>query len=98
MKNEVTQLHNISPEDFKNDILSGVQKQLEKFSQNFKPKDPTVWLSRKEVSELLGISLVTIHDWGKKGILKPYKMGNRVRFKRSEIEQTLLQSNKKASE
>lgn len=97
MKNDITQLHNINPEDFKNEILSGVQEQLEKFSQNFKPKDPTVWLSRKEVSELLGISLVTIHDWGKKGILYPYKMGNRVRFKRSDIEQSLLQSNKKAS-
>ena len=98
MKNEVTQLHNISPEELKNEILSGVQKQLERFSQNFKPKEPTVWLSRKEVSELLGISFITIHDWGKKGILKPYKMGNRVRFKRSDIEQTLQQSNKKASE
>jgi len=98
MKNEVTQLHNINPEDFKNEILSGVQKQLEKFSQNFKPKDPTVWLSRKEVSEMLAVSLVTIHDWGKKGILHPYKVGNRVRFKRSDIEQTLNQSNKRASE
>lgn len=98
MKIEVTQLHNVSPEEFKKEILLGVQKQLENFSQNFKPKEPTVWISRKDVCELLGISLVTIHDWGKKGILHPYKMGNRVRFKRSDIEQTLLQSNKKASE
>ncbi len=98
MKNDITQLHNICPKELKNEILSGIQKQLDTFSQNFRPKDPTVWLSRKEVCELLGISLVTIHDWSKKGILHPFKMGNRVRFRRSDIEQTLLQSNKKASE
>lgn len=98
MKKDITQLHNINPQDLKNEILEGIQEKLDKFSQNFKPKDPTVWLSRKDVCELLGISLVTIHDWSKKGILHPFKMGNRVRFRRSDIEQTLLQSNKKASE
>jgi excisionase family DNA binding protein len=97
MKNRITQLHNVSPEEFKNDILSGVQKQFEKFSENFIPKEPTVWLTRKDACDLLGVSLVTIHDWSKKGILQPYKMGNRVRFKRSEIEQTLINSNEKAS-
>ncbi len=98
MKNDITQVHNIDPEELKNEILSGVQKQLEHFSKNFKPKEPTVWLSRKEVCELLGISLVTIHEWSKKGILYPYRMGNRIRFKRSDIEKKLQESNKRASE
>lgn len=97
MKNDITQLHNINPEEFKMEILSGVQKQLEKFSQNFTPKEPTLWITRKEVSELIGVSLVTIHNWSKEGVIIPYKIGNRVRFKRSDIEQILLNSNKKAS-
>ena len=97
MKNDITQLHNICPEEFKNEILSGVQKQLEKFSQNFKPKDPITWITRKEASELIGVSLVTIHNWTKEGVIKAYKIGNRVRFKKSEIEETLLNSNKRAS-
>lgn len=83
---KITQLHDIDPEEFKNEILSGVKKEFQIFSQNFQAKEPTVWLSRKEITELLGISLVTIHEWSKKGILHPFKMGNRVRFRRSDIE------------
>ncbi|HET8885455.1 MAG TPA: helix-turn-helix domain-containing protein [Salinimicrobium sp.] len=98
MKKNITQLHNVDPEEYKREILSGVQKQLERFSKNFTPKEPNQWITRKEVSELLGVSLVTIHDWSKKGILHPYKMGNRVRFKLSEIERSLLQSNEKTQE
>lgn len=97
MKKNVTQLYDVNPEEFKNDILAGVKKQLENFSENFKPKEPTAWITRKEVSVLLGVSLVTIHDWGKKNILQPYKIGNLVRFKRSDIEQVLLNSNKRTS-
>ncbi|SHI77494.1 DNA binding domain-containing protein, excisionase family [Mesonia phycicola] len=96
MNKNITQLHNVSPEEFKNDILDGVKKQLEFFSKNFKPKEPNIWISRQDAAELLGVSLVTIHDWCKKDILQKFKIGNRVRFKRSDIEQVLLNSNKKA--
>jgi excisionase family DNA binding protein len=50
-------------------------------------------LTRKEVATLLSISLVTVHDWIKVGILKPYKLGNRTFFKRSEIMEALNNSN-----
>ena len=95
MKNDITQLHNICPEEFKNEILTGIQKQLENFSKNFKPKEPTLWITRKEVAELLGVSLVTIHTWTQENIIHAYKIGTRVRFKKSEIENILLNSNKK---
>ena len=87
-------VYEIDPEEFKKEILDGVEKLLIDFSKKFTPKEPVVWLSRKDVTELLGISLPTIHQWGKQGILKPYKIGNRVRFKQSDIEKTLLDSNK----
>lgn len=98
MKKKVIQIYEIEPEEFKNEILAGVEKLFKEFSKKFVLKEPAVWLSRKEVSELLGISLVTIHNWGKNGILKPYKIGNRVRFRLSDIEKVLLQSNRKVSE
>ncbi|WP_097055084.1 MULTISPECIES: helix-turn-helix domain-containing protein [Salinimicrobium] len=50
----------------------------------------------KDVSELLGISLVTLYQWGKLGVLKPYKIGTRVRYRQSDIEETLLNSNRSA--
>ncbi|GGD99592.1 helix-turn-helix domain-containing protein [Planktosalinus lacus] len=97
MSKDITQLYGVTPEQFKTEILDGVSKQLLEFSKNFKPKEPVIWITRKEASELIGVSLVTIHNWSKEGIINPYKIGNRVRFKRSEIENILLNSNKKAS-
>ncbi len=98
MSKHVMQLHNVDPEDYKNEILSGVAKQLEKFSKNFKPRDPNIWIGRKEAGEILGVTYPTLLDWNKKGILHPFKIGNRVRYRRNDIEQVLLSSNKKASE
>ncbi len=93
MKDNVIQLHNVSPEQFKNEILSGVQDKLDAFQNSLKSKK-TEYLTRKDTAELLGVSLVTIHDWCKKGILKPYRIGSRIRFKRKEIEETLEKSGK----
>lgn len=96
MKN-ITQFHGTSPEQFKTEILEGVSQQLLEFSKNFKPKEPTIWLTRKEAADLFGVSLVTIHNWTKEGVINAYKIGTRIRFRRSELEQILLNSNKKAS-
>lgn len=92
MSKSVTQLHNVSPEEFKNEILSGVEKSLKNFSQNFQPKEPTTWVTRKQLREMLSVSYVTIHDWCNKGILKPYKIGRQVRFKLIDIEEVLSNS------
>jgi excisionase family DNA binding protein len=46
-------------------------------------------LTRKDVSKLLGITLPTVHDWTKKGIINAYRMGNLLRYKQSEILETL---------
>lgn len=34
------------------------------------PKNPEIWMTRKDVGELLGISTRTIYNWNKEGILK----------------------------
>jgi len=97
MSKNITQVHGVTSEQFKAEILEGVGKQLQEFSKNFTPKELTVWITRKDASELLGVSLVTIHNWTKEGIINAYKIGNRVRFKRSDLENILLNSNKRAS-
>lgn len=53
-------------------------------------------IGKKEVGELLGVSLVTIHNWSKEGVLTAYKIGTRVRFRKSGIDQTLLSSNRRS--
>ena len=96
MKKKVIQFYEVDPEEFKKEILEGVEKLLTEFSKQFTPKEPEVWLSRKDVSELLGVSLPTLYEWGKLGVLKPYKIGTRVRYRQSDIEETLLRSNRSA--
>ena len=97
MSKSITQLYGISPEEFKAEILEGVGKQLQEFSKNFQPKEPIIWITRQEAAELLGVSLVTIHNWTKEGVIHAHKIGTRIRFNRSEIEKILFNSNKRAS-
>ena len=55
-----------------------------------KPNYLPEYLTRKDVSELLQISLMTVDNWTLTGVLKAYRLGRRVYFKRSEIEASLI--------
>jgi len=50
-------------------------------------------LSRKEVADKLKISLVTLNDWTKKGIVNSYAIGGRILYKASEINEKLTKIN-----
>jgi excisionase family DNA binding protein len=58
----------------------------EQLSKDFQPKEPTEYLTRSEVCKILQIDLSTLHRWRKEGVLTAYQMGNRIYFKRSEID------------
>lgn len=61
----------------------------EKLSVQFQPKEPTEYLTRSEVCKLLRIDLSTLHRWRKEKIIPSYGIGNRIYFKRSEVEQII---------
>lgn len=63
---------------FKSEFLSTAPTPLKETPEDF--------LTVKQVSKLLGVSLVTIHKWKKDGKINFYRFGSRIRFKRSEIE------------
>ena len=42
-------------------------------------------LTREETANLFGISLPTLNEYSKKGIIPAYRLGSRVRYKKSEI-------------
>lgn len=44
------------------------------------------YLTRRELAKLFRISLVTVHDWTRKGVLTAYKIGNRIYYKSDEVE------------
>jgi predicted DNA-binding transcriptional regulator AlpA len=93
MENIATLINGTSLEELK-EFMQGFENKLSDLKTHFTPKEPDQFLSRKETADLLKISLVSIHQWSKDGILRPYKMGNRTYFSRKEIEETLFNSNK----
>lgn len=78
-------LNGISIEDFQNQLIGKLKTEF--LSTAPKPPKETAeeFLTVKQVSKLLGVSLVTIHKWKKDGKLKFHRFGTRIRFNRSEI-------------
>lgn len=72
------------------DQLENAFKALVKNSVPAKDETKDRLLRRKDVSELLAVSLVTVDDWTRKGILTAYKAGKRVYYKSSEVEKALV--------
>lgn len=80
----------VTPEQLQMAIIEGVNEHLKELKQYFQPKQPTEYLTRNEVKELLKIDLSSVHNWTKKGKLKSYGIGNRVYYKRSEVEASII--------
>ena len=71
-------------------FYDSIIEKIESLEKNLQPKEPTKLMTRQDVAEFLSIALVTVSDWTKKGILKSYNYGNRVYYKRSEVEAGLI--------
>lgn len=54
---------------------------------------PETLLSKKEVTELLGITINTLSKYTKNGTIPAYGLGSRVMYKRSEVLQSLIRIN-----
>ena len=93
MKNS-TLIHDVTPDQIAS-LFEGLQNQLKELKSNFEPKQPAEYLTRNEVAELLKCDLSTLWLWSKKGKLMPYGIGNRIHYKRSDIEAALICLGKK---
>ena len=80
------------PDEFKNEIISGVVTQIKDLMLNNKAENQNDLLSRAETANLLKISLVKLWQLTKDKVIPVYKIGNKVLYKRSEVEQ-LFNSN-----
>jgi len=75
--------------DIKKIVEEVLEKQLKGFSTP--EKKELKLLTRKDTSKLLCISLPTLHEWTKSGIVKAHRIGNRVLYKQEEVIQALNQ-------
>jgi len=77
-------------QEMRRELIPDIKRELK---EEFQPKEPTIYLTRQEVCDLLSIDLSTLHRWRKDGILIAYGLGNRIYFKRNEI-QELIEKNR----
>lgn len=89
MRENYLQFIQVTPEQLQQAIIDGVKEQLEELKKNFQPKEPTEFLTRNEVKDMLKLDLTTIWNYTNKGKLKAYGIGNRVYYKRNEVEAAL---------
>lgn len=79
-------------EQLKTEISEAIKKEIAPYLNSIsEKKEGTQLLTRKEAAKLLGVSLPTILDWTKTGKITGYRIASRVRYKRAEIENSLLQ-------
>ena len=74
------------------DLEKVINKALGKAFQDFsllQKKEKLELLSRKNASKLLCISLPTLHQWTKDGVITAYRIGNRVLYKLEDINNAL---------
>jgi nitrogen PTS system EIIA component len=53
------------------------------------PTQPERLLTAREIAELLGFSASTVVDWAERGKVPAFKVGGRLRFRASEVEEWL---------
>lgn len=94
MQTKVVQIESIEAADLLNrlDKMESAISALSNQSQNTATNTTTSdYITRREIAKLFQISLVTVNDWTRKGILTAYKVAKRVYYKRSEVESALVQ-------
>lgn len=76
----------------KKELTELIENSLEKYLSKIQQKEEEI-LTRYDLVKLFGVSLVTINDWCKKGILIPHHMNSRVYFYKSEVMEALNKKN-----
>jgi hypothetical protein len=78
-----------TPEEFTQLVNEILDKKLDKILKHLKPETTIEYLSRKETSEILGVSLSTLNNWRNSEILEPVYIGKRVLYTRQAIDKKL---------
>jgi len=77
--------------DLKNIISEAVKTELQNLSNSQPPKEETEFLTRHETAKILNVSLPTLNEWTKQGIIIGYRIASRVRYKKNEITDAVKQ-------
>ncbi|PQJ82793.1 helix-turn-helix domain-containing protein [Polaribacter glomeratus] len=94
---QLIQVQDVSAEDFKNEISDNVTRHisevLAEFMKDLKSKQEPEFITSKEAVNILKVTLPTLYDWRKKGVISAYRIGNKIRFNRQELLNSLIKIN-----
>lgn len=93
MSKQILQVENTNADDFKNEIVKDVITALKGFASSSQNNNSEIILSREEAAKLLSISLVTLWDLTRKDKIPAFRIGNKVRYKKSDVLNALTQKN-----
>jgi hypothetical protein len=82
-------LNGISIESLVTLITNAVIEEIKEVVVNKESKIDYDLLTREQTCDFLNIDKSTLFNWDKQNILKPYRIGGRVYYKKSEIESKL---------
>ncbi len=71
-------------------VLDGLEIRLAKLNEQ---KEQETLMTRTETAKYLKVNSTTLWHWTKKGKLKAYGLGNRVYYKKNEIDEALIRIN-----
>jgi len=91
MTKQILQIENTESSEFIPKILSGVKVLLKEHNQS--SKNDEILLTREQTAKMLSVSLVTLWKYTKDDIIPAYRIGTKVRYKKSEVLLALKQMN-----
>ena len=85
-------LSSIPYDQLKLELSETIKKELQTLFITLQPQaEKTEYLTRKQAAVLLGVSLPTLNEWTKSGLVPGYRIASRVRYKRASVEAALSQ-------
>ena len=83
----IEELKGILRSEFRIEIKEVLEEISRSHGGNLKETDQLI--RRSDIAEMFDVSMVTVHQWMRKGILAHYKMNGRTYFKKSEVLQAM---------
>jgi hypothetical protein len=94
-----TTISKVTPFELVELINEAIKAQLQTFTARINsniPKDDKPHLTKRETAKWFNVSVNCITDWSNKGILTPYRVGQRVYFSKEECIKVMFNQSKRA--
>lgn len=91
MVKQILQIENTNSSEFISQIIHQLRLVLSEDKNHNNEEE--ILLTREETANMLSVSLVTLWKWTKDDVITAYRIGSKVRYKRSEILLALKQIN-----